>query len=112
MASRRPAWPIAAHSRRSASRARSCATISALGERLVELCTTHVPRALFSAAHPGQHGFGHVNAQPRGYWIERFKARGFRLDPGATEGLRTHLKQTLTRGFWLADNVFLMERSS
>jgi len=85
---------------------------AALGDRLVELCTTHVPRALFSAAHPGQHGFGHVNAQPREYWIERFKARGFRLDPGATEGLRTHLKQTLTRGFWLADNVFLMERSS
>jgi SAM-dependent methyltransferase len=84
----------------------------ALGDRLVELCSTNVRRALFSAAHPGQHGFGHTNPQPQVYWIERFKARGFRLDAGATEGLRSHLRQTLKRGFWLADNVFLVERAS
>ena len=84
----------------------------ALGDRLVERCATNVRRVMFSAAHHGQHGFGHINAQPREYWIERFKAHGFRLDAGTTEGLVAHLRKTLTRGFWLADNVFLMERGS
>lgn len=84
----------------------------ALGDRLVDLCAANVRRALFSAAHPGQHGFGHVNAQPREYWIERFQKRGFRLDAAATENVRAYLRQTLKRGFWLADNLFLMERES
>lgn len=34
---------------------------------------------VFSAAHPGQGGDGHVNEQPREYWIEKFAIRGFEL---------------------------------
>jgi len=81
-----------------------------LGDRLVELCATNVSHALFSAAHPGQHGFGHVNAQPRDYWIDRFRSHGFRLNERATDALGQHLHQRLKRGFWLAENVFLLER--
>lgn len=48
------------------------------GERLVaELCAL-APTVLFSAAAPGQGGFGHVNEQWPAYWVERFGRHGFR----------------------------------
>jgi len=36
--------------------------------RLVELVTQAAPRAVFTAATPGQGGVGHVNEQPHDYW--------------------------------------------
>ena len=84
----------------------------ALGDRLVGLCATNVSHALFSAAHPGQHGFGHINAQPRAYWIERFRSHGFRLNERATDAISLHLRRRLKRGFWLAENVFLLDRAA
>lgn len=37
----------------------------------------HADVVLFSAAHPGQGGVGHVNEQPKNYWIEKFMAKGY-----------------------------------
>lgn len=34
-------------------------------------------RVLFSAAVPGQGGYGHVNEQPHDYWIRRFEDCGY-----------------------------------
>ncbi len=34
---------------------------------------------IFTAAPPGQEGTGHINCQPREYWIELFKKYGFEL---------------------------------
>src|SRR3954447_16456322 len=47
-------------------------------------------RVLFSAAVPGQGGYGHVNEQPHEYWIRGFEERGFAVT-------------TLVRR-WFADN--------
>lgn len=33
---------------------------------------------LFSAAHPGQGGDGHINEQPISYWIEKFAEHGYK----------------------------------
>ena len=84
----------------------------ALGERLVELCANSAPRVLFSAAHPGQHGFGHVNARPKDYWIRLFEAHGFALNAPATAGLEQFLRERLTRGMWLAQNACVLERTA
>lgn len=32
---------------------------------------------LWSAATPGQGGYGHINEQPHAYWAERFEDRGY-----------------------------------
>jgi hypothetical protein len=49
-----------------------------VGDHLVgELCAL-APVVLFSAAVPGQGGFGHVNEQWPAYWVERFGHHGFR----------------------------------
>jgi hypothetical protein len=79
-----------------------------LGEVLVRLCAAKAPIIVFTAAPPsppGQRGAGHVNEQPKSYWIERFERTGGRFDQALTD--------MLARGFagatayWLADDVMV-----
>jgi SAM-dependent methyltransferase len=44
------------------------------------VCLTH--------AFPGQQGHHHVNCQPSGYWIEKMRSIGFKLDERLTLGSR------------------------
>ena len=44
---------------------------------LVEDLAALADRIVFSAAVPGQGGYGHVNEQPHAYWIRRFEDRGY-----------------------------------
>ena len=81
-----------------------------LGERLVDTVCAAGPLVIFSAAHPGQSGQGHIHVQPKSYWIERFAERGFRHDGEATRALEAFLRGRLVRGFWLADNVGVYRR--
>jgi SAM-dependent methyltransferase len=46
-------------------------------DRYVELLCSLAPVVIFTAAHPGQGGIGHLNEQPPEYWTELFKAHGF-----------------------------------
>jgi hypothetical protein len=43
---------------------------------------------LFTAAPPGQEGYGHVNCQPPLYWVQKFDALGFNLAEGTTDKLK------------------------
>ncbi len=47
-------------------------------DRYVALLCALAPVVVFTAAHPGQGGIGHLNEQPPEYWKELFKAHGFR----------------------------------
>jgi SAM-dependent methyltransferase len=76
-----------------------------LALRLVDICCAHAPTVIFSAARPGQRGQGHINLQPKSYWIERFAERRYRLDHVRTRALQDHLRARLARGFWVADNL-------
>lgn len=79
------------------------------GKRLVDLCIGHAPLVVFSAAHPGQPGQGHINLWPKSYWIKQFGLRGFRFDESKTRDLESYLRANLIRGFYLADNVGVYE---
>jgi hypothetical protein len=79
----------------------------ALGDELVATCVKSAPHVLFSAAPPGQGGQGHVNEQPKAYWIERFARHGYRLDEAQTATLVTDLRRELVRGMHLARNVMI-----
>jgi SAM-dependent methyltransferase len=46
-------------------------------DRYVELLCSLAPVVIFTAAHPGQGGIGHLNEQPPEYWKGFFKAHGF-----------------------------------
>jgi SAM-dependent methyltransferase len=57
-------------------------------DEFVNTCVRHADRILFTAAHPGQGGLGHLNEQPREYWIAKFAERGFRYNAELSDALR------------------------
>ena len=50
-------------------------------DRFVDMLCASADRVVMTAATPGQGGTDHVNEQPHSYWIEKFQARGYGLDP-------------------------------
>lgn len=50
-----------------------------LGDRLVEYLAGF-PTVVFTAAHPGQGGAGHINEKPKEYWESRFAGYGHQRD--------------------------------
>ncbi len=51
-----------------------------ISDRYVSLLAAAGDCLVFSAATPGQGGTGHLNEQPRAYWIGKFGGHGFALD--------------------------------
>ncbi|MES2937414.1 MAG: methyltransferase domain-containing protein [Pseudomonadota bacterium] len=64
---------------------------------------------VFTAAQPGQGGPGHVNEQPRAYWIDKFAAAGFALDEERTHAVREGLLQAQVH-WYLPANVCVFRR--
>jgi len=55
---------------------------------LVDNILTGAPNyVIMTAAPPGQGGLGHVNEQPKGYWITKFAKRGYENDQEAYDYL-------------------------
>jgi SAM-dependent methyltransferase len=80
---------------------------AALGDRLVEFISTHGREVLFTAAHPGQGGTGHINEQTAGYWQERFARHGKQLDAGRTAAIRDALAAAGLQSRWLGENAMV-----
>lgn len=64
---------------------------------------------VFSAAHPGQGGEGHINCRTREYWEGVFNAYGLELDPVDTARVITHMTSGYHMG-WLPMNVMVLKR--
>jgi SAM-dependent methyltransferase len=56
-----------------------------LSEDLVKFLSRISKTVFFSAAQPGQGGHGHINCQPKDYWIELFGKYNYVLDTDHTE---------------------------
>jgi len=65
----------------------------------------------FSAARPGQGGNGHINLQPKSYWIKKFYAAGFWLDVDAAEEALAFIRSGYHLG-WLTQNLCVFRRAS
>jgi hypothetical protein len=80
-----------------------------LGEKLVDTLVRAAPIVVFTAAQPGQGGQGHVNEQPKSYWVEQFATRGATYDSDRSERLRA---QFVERGVedYLIENVVVFTR--
>jgi hypothetical protein len=76
-----------------------------MGHRLVDLCCEHAPLVIFSAGQPRQYGQGHINLQPKSYWISQFEQRGFRFEKSKSVQLARYLGNRLIRGWYLTENV-------
>jgi hypothetical protein len=67
-------------------------------------------KIIFSAAHPGQGGTGHINCRPKLDWIRRFHQLGWVVDHDST----THFLDFMKSGYhmgWLRMNVFILVKS-
>ena len=70
---------------------------------LVRTLTSAAPVILFSAAVPGQGGHGHLNEQPRQYWLDLFAAHRFT----PVDCLRPRIWQDPRVAWWYRQNLFL-----
>jgi SAM-dependent methyltransferase len=78
-----------------------------LVETVAELCEPK-GSVIFSAAPPGQDGVHHVNLQPREFWIELFRERGFDDSRLSLDAVREQL--TLKRMPWVTRNLMIFRR--
>ena len=57
---------------------------------------------LFSAAHPGQGGDGHINEQPKEYWIEKFAQHNYKPIE-----IKQYFADDEKVEWWYRDNIVL-----
>ena len=81
-----------------------------LGDRLVTFLAGAAPIVVFTAAQPGQGGYGHINEQPAAYWEQRFRAAGMQPAPDAAGALRRAFAQNGVDGPWFERNVQVFQR--
>jgi hypothetical protein len=84
----------------------------ALGVRLVEFLAEKAPTVVFTAAHPGQGGTGHINEQSKQYWIEKFAQVGMSLDEMKTEQLVEGFRTSKVPANWFIANALVFNRSA
>jgi 2-polyprenyl-3-methyl-5-hydroxy-6-metoxy-1,4-benzoquinol methylase len=75
------------------------------------LCRAARSTIFFSAAQAGHGGHLHLNEQPRSYWVAKFKARGFEVDPSTTDRVAAALRVTNKKTWWFAQNCFVLKKS-
>jgi SAM-dependent methyltransferase len=82
-----------------------------LGDRLVQYVASQAPLVVFTAAHPGQGGTGHINEQPQSYWIERFARFGMKHNAELSARVAEMFRAEQLSAWWLIDNAMVFERS-
>jgi SAM-dependent methyltransferase len=78
-----------------------------LGDRLVDFLTRLAPVMVFTAAHPGQGGVGHINERPKEYWVNRFEHQGARYDTSGSNRLAHSFREHGVRAPWLVTNLMV-----
>jgi hypothetical protein len=78
-----------------------------LAPRLVAFLCACAPTVVLTAATPGQGGVGHVNEQPREYWVDLFARHGFHEDRESCDLFVQALPVEGLTGHWTATNVFV-----
>ncbi|MFC1753745.1 methyltransferase domain-containing protein [Thermoproteota archaeon] len=79
-----------------------------LVENLVGLSSIVV----FTAAPPGQGGHFHINEQPREFWFNLFRSKGFEFDAGMTEKIKNDFKEKDVLWWYSANLMIFIKRNS
>jgi len=73
---------------------------------LIEDLTSAADTVLFSAAVPGQGGYGHINEQPHEFWIDLFERQGFAI----TRILQRRFADDERVAWWYRKNLLVASR--
>ena len=76
---------------------------------LVRRLTKLAPTVLFSAAVPGQGGHGHINCQPKQYWIDKFAELNYVVDGESTDKLLQFIISGYHMG-WFRNNAVVFKQ--
>lgn len=76
-------------------------------ELISKLCTLSDQYIYFTAAPPGQEGYGHINCRPHSEWIRWFNQLDYQVSPSVTEAIRSDLAE-VDHAYWLKENSFLL----
>ena len=74
-------------------------------DTFIDTLCRHSDIVLFSAAHVGQGGDGHVNEQPLYYWIKKFEKRGY-----IWHDIRNIFKDSYDIEQWYKDNIAIFKK--
>jgi 2-polyprenyl-3-methyl-5-hydroxy-6-metoxy-1,4-benzoquinol methylase len=75
----------------------------------IDNITRHTNKLIFSAATPGQGGWGHINEQPFDYWKKKLKHKGFAYKQLETLTFRAYLNNKKAKK-WYCNNIAVFER--
>lgn len=76
----------------------------------IDNITRHSDVVMFSAAHPGQNGVGHMNEQDKYYWREKFKLNGFYYDEETTAPIIATLRNYNAKWWYIANTMVLKRK--
>ena len=82
-------------------------------QTFIETVASHVDGGgllIFTAAHPGQAGNGHVNCSPATYWRTKFSDQGLNWNQKLGMRLALAWSQVPSPAFWLPANVQVFNR--
>lgn len=79
------------------------------GDTALENITRHSDYLVFSAATPGQGGYGHVNEQPFEYWEMKLNLLNFYCNKEETAKFRKYLKNKKAKK-WYIKNISIFEK--
>lgn len=82
-----------------------------LAHSFVAYLTSTSNLVIFTAAAPGQGGHGHINEQPKSYWVAMFRSAGFDWDARATDRVGETLR-SLDAFHILYDNLLILRRTN
>jgi hypothetical protein len=75
------------------------------------ITSTRAKTIVFTAAPPGQEGVNHINLQPPSFWEEKFKKKGYKLNPILTKKFKTDLKKNLEHTYWYVNNIMILGKT-
>lgn len=78
-------------------------------EQYVVLLCEFAPVVIFTAAHPGQGGIGHLNEQPPEYWIKKFQRHGFQWSEKTADAWKPIWRAAGVADFYI-DNLMIFQK--
>lgn len=80
-----------------------------LADAFADFFSACAPVLVFTAAQPGQQGTGHINCQPKSYWVAKLEKRGMAHDGAAAERVASSLRSSGAAAY-LSDNMMIFRR--
>lgn len=74
------------------------------------LCRASRGLIIVSAAPPGQGGVGHINCQPRDFWLEKFLLHGFVFDEDKTQRAVDCVSHVKGCKKWVKANLMVLSK--